>query len=53
MSRTRISARRTKRWPARVSYIVKPVTLPTFSFYDYVAGELVIGRRAIPMEPRR
>ena len=39
------------------SYSVRAVTLPTFSFYGhlpvvYVDGELVIGRRVIPMERR-
>jgi hypothetical protein len=57
MSPIRISSRRGRGKPAR-SFAVKPVTLPTFSFYGhlpvvYVDGELVIGRRVIPLEPRR
>lgn len=57
MSPIRINRQRGKGKPAR-SYAVKPVSLPTFSFYGhlpvvYVDGELVIGRRVIPMEPRR
>lgn len=54
MSPIRINRSRSKGKPAR-SYLVKPVSLPTFSFYGhlpvvYVEGELVIGRRVIPME---
>ena len=57
MSPTRISARRGKGKPARVTYAVKPVSLPTFSFYGhlpvvYCDGDLVIGRRVIPLERR-
>ncbi len=57
MSPIRINSRRGKGRPAR-SYGVKPVSLPTFSFYGhlpvvYVDGELVIGRRVIPLERRR
>lgn len=57
MSPTRINSRRGKGKPTR-SYGVKPVTLPTFSFYGHLPvvftdGELVIGRRVIPMEIRR
>ncbi len=53
----RINRPRGKGKPAR-SYAVKPVSLPTFSFYGhlpvvYADGELVIGRRVIPLEPRR
>ena len=56
MSPIRISSRRGKGKPAR-SFIVKPVSLPTFSFYGhlpvvFVDGELVIGRRVIPLERR-
>jgi hypothetical protein len=56
MSPVRISSRRAKGKPAR-SFIVKPVSLPTYSFYGhlpvvFVDGELVIGRRVIPMERR-
>lgn len=57
MSPIRINRARGKGKPTRSSG-VKPVSLPTFSFYDhlpvvYVDGELVIGRRIIPLEPRR
>lgn len=57
MSPIRINSRRGKGKPAR-SYVVKPVSLPTLSFYGhlpvvFVDGELVIGRRVIPLEPRR
>lgn len=57
MSPIRISSRRGRGKPAR-SFAVKPVTLPTFSFYGHLPvvfadGELVIGRRVIPMENRR
>lgn len=57
MSPIRINSRRGKGKPSR-SYTVKPISLPTFSFYGhlpvvYVDGELVIGRRVIPLEPRR
>lgn len=57
MSPIRINSRRGKGKPAR-SYAVKPVSLPTFSFYGhlpvvYIDGELVIGRRVVPWEPRR
>jgi hypothetical protein len=57
MSPVRISARNGKSKPARVTYAVKPVTLPTFSFYGhlpvvYCDGEMVIGRRVIPLERR-
>jgi hypothetical protein len=57
MSPARISSRRSKGKPARVTYRAKPVTLPTFSFYGhqpviYSDGELLIGRRVIPMERR-
>lgn len=57
MSPARISARRSKGKPVRVSYRVKPVTLPTFAFYGhlpvvYCDGELVIGPRIIPMGRR-
>lgn len=56
MSPIRINRTRSKGKPAR-SYSVKPVSLPTFSFYGhlpvvYVDGELVVGRRVIPMERR-
>lgn len=56
MSPVRISSRRGKGKPAR-SFIVKPVSLPTFSCYGhlpvvFVDGELVIGRRVIPLERR-
>jgi len=55
MSPVRVSARAGRRKPARATYGVKPVTLPTFAFYGhlpvvYVDGELVIERRLIPME---
>lgn len=58
MSPIRINHYRGKGKPARRSYGVKPVSLPTYSFYGhlpvvYVDGELVIGRRVIPLEPRR
>lgn len=57
MSPIRINRQRGKGKPAH-SYAVKPVSLPTFSFYGhlpvvYVDGELVIGHRVIPWEPRR
>lgn len=56
MSPIRISSRRGKGKPTR-SYVVKPISLPTFSFYGhlpvvYVDGKLVIGRRVIPLERR-
>lgn len=54
MSPIRINRSRGKGKPLR-SFAVKPVTLPTFSFYGhlpvvFVDGELVIGRRIIPLE---
>lgn len=57
MSPIRINRTRSKGKPAR-SYSVKPVSLPTFSFYGhlpvvYVDGELVLGRRAAQRGPRR
>jgi hypothetical protein len=57
MSPARISARRAKGKPVRVSYKVKPVSLPAYSCYGflpvvYADGELVIGRRVIPLERR-
>lgn len=57
MSPARISSRGAKGKPARTTYRVKPISLPTFAFYGhlpvvYVDGELVIGRRVIPMGPR-
>jgi hypothetical protein len=57
MSPVRIDSRRGKARPSR-SFLVKPVSLPTFSFYGhlpvvYVDGELVVGRRVIPIERRR
>ena len=57
MSPVRISRRGTKGKPARTTYRVKAVSLPTFAFYGhlpvvYVDGELVIGRCVIPMGPR-
>lgn len=56
MSPIRINRTRSKGKPAR-SYSVKPVSLPTFSFYGhlpvvYVDGELVVGRRVIAMGRR-
>jgi len=41
----------------RKQYGVRPVSLPTFSFYGhlpvvYCDGELLIGRRVIPLERR-
>ncbi len=56
MSPIRINRSRGKGKPAR-SYAVKPVTLPTFSFYGHLPvvfaeGQLVIGRRVIPLERR-
>jgi len=41
----------------REQYGVRPVSLPTFSFYGhlpvvYCDGELLIGRRVIPLERR-
>lgn len=56
MSPIRINSRRGRSKPTR-SYGVKPVSLPTYSFYGhlpvvYVDGELVIGRRVIPLERR-
>ena len=56
MSPIRISSQRGRGKPAR-SFAVKPVSLPTFSFYGhlpvvFVDGELVIGRRVIPLERR-
>ena len=58
MSPIRINHRQGKAKPARRTYGVKPVSLPTYSFYGhlpvvYVDGELVIGRRVILLEPRR
>jgi hypothetical protein len=58
VSPIRVNHSRGKGKPARRYYGVKPVTLPTYSFYGhlpvvYVDGELVIGRRVIPLEPRR
>ena len=58
MSPVRVNRQRGKGKPARRSYGVKSVSLPTFSFYGhlpvvYVDGELVVGRRVIPLEPRR
>ena len=57
MSPIRIKRQRGKGKPKR-SYGAKPVSLPTYSFYGhlpvvFVDGELVIGRRVIPLEPRR
>lgn len=57
MSPTRITARTGRRQPARTTYRVKPVTLPTFGFYGnlpvvYANGELLIGRRVIPIGAR-
>lgn len=57
MSPIRINRTRSRAKPAR-SYSTKPVSLPTFSFYDYlpvsyVDGELVLGRRAAQRGPRR
>jgi hypothetical protein len=57
MSPVRISSRRGRGRPARVTYAAKPVSLPPFSFYGhlpvvFVDGELVFGRRVIPMERR-
>lgn len=54
MSPIRVNRSRGKGKPAR-GYGVKPVSLPTFSFYGhlpvcYVDGELVIGRRVVPLE---
>jgi hypothetical protein len=56
MSPIRINRSRGKGKPTR-SYAGKPVTLPTFSFYGHLPvvfadGELVIGRRVIPLERR-
>lgn len=56
MSVVRIRKRPGRSKP-RTSYGVKAVSLPTFSFYGhlpvvYVDGELVIGRRVIPLERR-
>lgn len=58
MSPIRINLRLGKGKPSRRSYGVKAVSLPTYSFYGhlpvvYVDGELVIGRRVIPLEPCR
>lgn len=55
MSPARIRRRPGRGKPSRSA---KPITLPTFSFYGhlpviYVDGELVVGRRVIPMEARR
>lgn len=57
MRPSRISTRRGKSKPARTTYAVKAVSLPTFSFYGhlpvvYCDGELVIGRRVIAMRGR-
>lgn len=43
--------------PSRTTFVVKPVSLPTFSFYGhlpvvYVDGELIVGRRAVLLERR-
>jgi hypothetical protein len=58
MSPIRVSARGGRRKLTRTTYGVKPVTLPTFAFYDhlsvvYIDGELIVGRRAIPRERRQ
>lgn len=57
MSPIRINRSRSKGKPAR-SFAVKPVTLPTFSFYGHLPvvfadDKLVIGRRVIPLENRQ
>jgi hypothetical protein len=57
MSPARISSRPGRRQPARTTFAVKPVTLPTFAFYGhlpvaYVDGELVIGLRVVAMRKR-
>jgi len=57
MSPIRINRTAGRSKPAQY-YGVKPVSLPTYSFYGhlpvvYIDGELVIGRRVIPMERRR
>jgi hypothetical protein len=57
MSPIRVSRRRSKAAPVRTTYGVKPVTLPSFSFYGhlpvtYHEGELVIGGRGVALEGR-
>ncbi len=57
MSPVRISRRSSKTAPVSTTYGVKPVTLPTFSFYGnlpvvFADGELVVGRRVIAMRKR-
>lgn len=54
MSPARINRPGARRKRVRVTFAVKPVSLPTFSFYGfmpviYTDGELVIGRRVIPI----
>ncbi|WP_420104211.1 hypothetical protein [Bosea sp. (in: a-proteobacteria)] len=54
MSPIRINRKGSKRQPASI----KPVSLPTFSFYGhlpviYADGALVVGRRVIPLERRK
>ncbi|WID98402.1 hypothetical protein QO058_09265 [Bosea vestrisii] len=56
MSAIRINRSRGRGKPSRSS-AVKPISLPTYSFYGhlpvvFVDGELVIGRRVLPMERR-
>ncbi|MBN9452273.1 MAG: hypothetical protein J0I42_10035 [Bosea sp.] len=58
MSPIRIKHRQDRAKPARRTYSVNPVTLPTYSFYRHlpvvcVDGEPVIGCRVIPLDPRR
>lgn len=57
MTTARTASRRANGGPSRTTYSVKPVSLPTFSFYGhlpvvFVGGELVIGRRVIQPERR-
>jgi hypothetical protein len=54
MSPARINRQHGKGKPARTTFAVKPVTLPTFSFYGHLPvvfenGRLLIGRRPIPI----
>ncbi|WP_181832867.1 hypothetical protein [Bosea caraganae] len=57
MSPSRTTRHRGKGKPSRTTFAVKTVSLPTFAFYGhlpvvYVDGELVIGRRVIPLRDR-
>lgn len=50
MSPARTAARRAKAKPVRMTFAIKPVTLPTFAFYGFAPvlfrdGVLLIGGR--------